>query len=591
MIALLTIGGGNLFAKTLNADLSKLDNGPVSTWDGSTNTITWTQQSNNMISNFDFPAGNYTSYEKIVVSVSDLSNAIGVRVQIKANGQEKTVALNGTGTFEKSLTTDFGFASEDLLSLEWIRLLGSGYYDGESHTINAENPASAKINSVYLEGPDINYIEATKVYNAPAGTTDLNGMTGSGDIKWTISYPQVVQNETLWGGNIDGDDKSVNIAGYDYLHFVVSTASADAKTGLRVFVCDGTNRVCLYPHSIEDYASVTNWEETTWITAPGTYVVKISDYPLLRGFKALQGWAGNAGSISIASAYVSKDDVYLPNGKYSLVGEATGSVTLDAALADETATLYDATGLTNTSAIELTPANPNAIFIANDGALTNTENVMVGTTIANLVVTDGYPMAVPTGASATAASYTRTMANTYGTVCLPFAVTSDDNYKYYTLGALTADELTLEEAATLPAGTPGVVEKLNDGAMTGSGALANVQAASGTLQLIGTFKPETILASDYSSNIYAISNNQFVQATNSINLPAFRAFFTTTSSESAIRFGFEDEGVTGVNALTGESGVNIIGIYSLDGAAQPSLQKGVNIVKFSDGGVKKIMVK
>lgn len=309
------------------------------------------------------------------------------------------------------------------------------------------------------------------------------------------------------------------------------------------------------------------------------------EYVYINAVKSGYSWTSSTVySMDLYKETVSDESDYVISG----VGVLAPSVT--SALADASATLYDATGLTGTG-ITLTPANPNAIFIANDGVLANTENVMVGTTIANLVVTDGHPMAVPTGASATAASYTRTMANTYGTVCLPFEVTSDDNYKYYTLGALTADELTLVEAATLPAGTPGVVEKLNGGAMTGSGALANVQAASGTLQLIGTFKPETILASDYSSNIYAISNNQFVQATNSINLPAFRAFFTTTSSESAIRFGFEDEGVTGVNALTGESGVNIIGIYSLDGAAQPSLQKGVNIVKFSDGGVKKIMVK
>ena len=33
------------------------------------------------------------------------------------------------------------------------------------------------------------------------------------------------------------------------------------------------------------------------------------------------------------------------------------------------------------------------------------------------------------------------------------------------------------------------------------------------------------------------------------------------------------------------------GIYSLDGAEMPSLQKGINVVKFSNGEVKKVIVK
>ena len=61
------VGGVN--AKKLYADLSTLENGPSSTWNAYTNTITWTQQSNNMISNFDFAAGDYTLYDKIVVPI------------------------------------------------------------------------------------------------------------------------------------------------------------------------------------------------------------------------------------------------------------------------------------------------------------------------------------------------------------------------------------------------------------------------------------------------------------------------------------------------------------------------------------------
>lgn len=272
------------------------------------------------------------------------------------------------------------------------------------------------------------------------------------------------------------------------------------------------------------------------------------------------------------------------SANYILAGNGTFTPTTVAALADAKATLIDATGVTGTG-ITFTSANPNCIFLANDGVLANTENVMVGTTIANLNITDGYPLSIPTGATATAATYTRPMTNKYGTICLPYAVSSDGNVKYYTIKSLDGDELTLQKEATLAAGTPAIVEKLTGSSITaaGSGALAQAGAPTGDLKLIGTYDARTILASDYASkNIYAISNNQFVQATNSINLPAFRAYFVNTvASPASLRLGFaEEDDATAINALSNEGTATVASIYSLGGAQLPSLQKGVNVVKF-----------
>lgn len=313
----------------------------------------------------------------------------------------------------------------------------------------------------------------------------------------------------------------------------------------------------------------------------------------------VQATVGNLKLISIRpqsgqTSSVSRMVVVRPSEvDYVLSGAGANSAAAIAALADASATLYDATGLTNASAVALTPANPNAIFIAKEGALSNTKNVMVGTTIANLELTDGYPFAVPSGATATAATYTRSMSNKYGTVCLPYTVASTDAVKYYTIESLAANELTLKAEATLSAGTPAIVEMVSGSSITatGSGALAEAGAPTDNLKLIGTYEAKTILASDYAGKgIYAISNNQFVQATNSINLPAFRAFFTAASAESNIRLVF-DEDATAIDALSGEGDVTIEGIYSLDGAEMPSLQKGINVVKFSNGEVKKVIVK
>ena len=148
-VALLVLAVGVANAEKKYADLSKLATvgGTNATWNGSTNTITWVGQSNNMVSNFDFAAGDYSTWEKVVLKVTSIDNCIGVRIQIRANGKEKTMPFNGTGTIEVNLSS-YGFDDGDLTSVEWIRMLGSGYYDGESHTINSDTPGSAVISEL-----------------------------------------------------------------------------------------------------------------------------------------------------------------------------------------------------------------------------------------------------------------------------------------------------------------------------------------------------------------------------------------------------------------------------------------------------------
>lgn len=680
MIALLTIGGGNLWATKKYATYgTPAANGA---WNAETSVYTWTGATNNLMTIFEFPNGELADYTSIHLTTADYTGVYRICF-MKGSTKMTEIVFYSAGQKDLVLASRDETKNLDLSQISHISFGGatasgsitlSKAYLEKPFELSFDDNGNAAISVTDLVASGcLSLDDETGVLtstlgeadaptwgrlsiNFPTGGVDLTSLTGfSMSQSGTVLFNNFeVGNKGFWSNVTGRSDLSsymtadnvgdpahittwrwnVNAAGTMTITSLNLTASVMTavnphetlittlayvgggctndigKTlgqgatiygkgndidGAAYVDLSGYDELRLYGTSGKSVRLLFNYEAsepikkdmTINLDADGYYSLDLSTLAALKLNAIKFPWDGQSGVVAKVVLYKE----YIPVS-YSYVFSGTGAMASSAiaALSDASATLIDATGVTGTG-ITLTSANPNAIFIANTGVLSNTSNVMVGTTIANLVVTDDYPMAVPTGASATAASYTRTMANTYGTVCLPFEVTSGDNYKYYTLGALTADELTLVEVATLPAGTPGVVEKLNGGAMTGSGALANVQAASGTLQLIGTFKPETILASDYSSNIYAISNNQFVQATNSINLPAFRAFFTTTSSESAIRFGFEDEGVTGVNALTGESGVNIIGIYSLDGAAQPSLQKGVNIVKFSDGGVKKIMVK
>ena len=689
------------------ATLSSLTNGATSTWNSETNTITWTALTNNMLSNFDFAAGDYKQYTKIGVTISSITNADYVRVQIRANGKELTQSFSGTGTIEKSLTTDYGFNVADLESVEWVRMLGSTW--GDSHTIGAENPASAVISEVYLEaptrtkdvdlstmsasegnatwnnststfawtgtwsnaitlpglsdnlsayttvnyvtaagtadhfriliyysngasqttyqasvgtksvtfadmgvvtanlayvssikisgasdfgsqenpgnitltsfsleGPKVSYITATTTYAAPAGTTDMNGLSG-----WTISYPKDIANETSWGGNIDSNEGAATITGYDYLHFVVTSASADANTGLRVFVWDGSARITLFPHPITDYADVTDWTATSWITSPGTYVVKISDYPLLRGFKALQGWAGNAGTITVSQAYLSSGApvAYIPSGKYTLVGETTGASSLTSALADAYATYYDATGVIGTG-IDLTPTgNSNALFKANrDDVLSNSSNVIVGSTCANLLLTDGYAFKAPADFTAKSASYTTTINTTAqaGTLCLPFEATIPDGVTAYTLAYTSGDAATATEitTGTIPANTPVLLNGSGTVTFTGTSAAVDADAVNTSGAMTGVFESTTVPEDSYVLQD-GDSGVGFYKVSSAITANPFRAYLTAQGAGAKLRIIFPDEAnsIQTVEAAKADDGI----IYNLNGQRVSYPTKGIYI--------------
>ena len=586
-VCLCSMGTAN--AARLDVDLSALPataENPTWSWDSESQSgvFAWSETSYN--STQLFGKGDYSAYTTLHLETT-AGTLDHFRLILKfTNGKAQVTKTFEVGTLDLSWA-DLDVSSTDLLSIETIRLSGTNWEFGTG---------DINVKKVYLEGPDVNYIEAYRVYETPAGAVDLKNLTGT-NTNWSnsVEYPKEFAVQGAAFGDGDGSNQAthVSIDGYDYLSFVVTKAS-DNSAAVRVWIWDDVNNkvvtLFLYPES--DYASVANWETENRITGPGVYVVKVSGYKYLKGVKAANNWG--APSVTVGLAYASKGEKPQPmpeTHKYMLIGSDPGSVSLTTALADADAVLMDASNV-KAESLELTSANPNCIFVAKEGVLGNASNVAVDGVIAKMVVTDGYPMEVPASTSATAASYSRTMANQYGTICLPFAVDSNDAVKFYTLGEISGDVLTINEAATLPAGTPGIVEKVSGDAITctGAGALSNPVDVDGALKFYGSFEKKTIAAADYTGNIYAISNNKFVQAENQINLPAFRAFFAAESGEAKLRIA-PNEDVTAINGLAGEATSRVVGVYGMDGAQRNSLQKGMNVIKMSNGSVRKVFVK
>ena len=221
---------------------------------------------------------------------------------------------------------------------------------------------------------------------------------------------------------------------------------------------------------------------------------------------------------------------------------------------------------------------------------------------ANLVITDGEKLKAGRNFTATTATYTRDITNAWGTICLPYEVSSNSDVTYYTAGSINGDVLTLTSAETVPAGTPAIF-KVNGGTFTATSN--NVEVLTGAqnesitdddIVLHGTLGKLVFddVTTDTENDYYYISNNKFMHATRKLTVNPFRAYFTMakgSASSNGFSIAVDDDSMTAIEALTGEGDTTITAIYTTDGKQLSDLQQGLNIVKLSNGKVQKIMVK
>lgn len=610
--ALLVAGVGGVNAEKLYADLSKYGD----KWDGTDVSFSWNatygnQLGPNLTDAPGLPKGDLRNWQKLVVVVDALTNCDFFRILVyngDDNTHSNTFKATKTGTNEFTLSGNV----DNLNNVTRICLSGSNGEDSKSGTWST-TPASFKVKEVYLERPDVDYIEASEVFEAPAGTKDVKDLTGT-NTGWasTVVYPKefAVQGQAFGDGNGSTEGTHVNIEGYDYICFNVTTATSKTA-GLRVWIWDGEKGgegsvKTLYVHPIANYATA-NWTEYAKITGTGTYVVKVSGYKYLKGVKAENDYDG-VSAAKISMAWVCKGSApvdYVPTGKYSLVGEAVGSATLTDALADASATVYDATGVTGTSVNLTGAANPNALFIANSGVLANTNNVIVGGTCANLVLTDGKPFKAPAAFSATAApTYDRAFtASATTTVCLPFALTAAEAATlgtFYELSSFDGSTLHFTSVDAPVANKAYLVKtKAADPALTLSetgksivATPADLGTAVTNVDFIGTLESTVIPASGDDYSYYAYNNGSLVKiVTNAATLPAFRAYFKVTTSgistARSLNISFDNE-ATGISAALMNSDERTVKseVYNLNGQRVAAPQKGLYIVNG-----KKVIVK
>ena len=243
---------------------------------------------------------------------------------------------------------------------------------------------------------------------------------------------------------------------------------------------------------------------------------------------------------------------------------------------------------------EITVANDNCLIYVPEGTqLANVDNVVIGDVCSDLYIEDMKPFSVPKAFTATTAEYDRTMVNEWGTIFLPYAISSDENMELYNITGIDNGNLVVEKIDKLAAGTPALVRKVNGTGINPTATDVPVSATinsatNGTVTMYGSYEEKKI----DNASAYYIKSNKFWQCNNYFYCDPFRAYFVADKAGSN-SFGIviSDDELTDISNTASVNADEAVAIYSIDGKRLGTLQQGVNIVKLSNGSTKKVIVK
>ena len=226
-------------------------------------------------------------------------------------------------------------------------------------------------------------------------------------------------------------------------------------------------------------------------------------------------------------------------------------------------------------------------------------------TIDNLQLADNKPFVLYEGCKASTASYSREMASTWGTLCLPYAVSvtaEDNNCSFYSQQSVGKNVIRLNtiESGTIAAGTPVLVKK-NDGQASINFTVKDADLVTapvtteGTDHLVGTFAGEVLNAT---ANSYFIAKDKFYSvsdySTDGVKVNPFHAYIQAggNANHAAVLNIVADGSTTSIDVTDTIDALNNANTeyYDINGRRTSGLQKGVNIIK-TGNKTRKVIVK
>ena len=239
-----------------------------------------------------FGAEDYTQYQSPrIVSEEGTVNHFRLIVKFSDGTEQNTINPVNVGEQTYSIEYLAGGDESKISKISEIRLSGADDVTG-----------NVKIKKVEL----VAGLGSVKLL--PLGLTDLKTLTGTAtDWASTVTYPKDFESQKLCFGNGDGGSESthVTISGYESISFVVSKVT-NGGTALRVWLWNGAVTT-LYPYPADQYETA-DFTKPYIITKPGVYTVKVAGYPYLKGVKSSNSWEiGVAGVVTVDYAYVTKN--------------------------------------------------------------------------------------------------------------------------------------------------------------------------------------------------------------------------------------------------------------------------------------------
>ncbi len=221
----------------------------------------------------------------------------------------------------------------------------------------------------------------------------------------------------------------------------------------------------------------------------------------------------------------------------------------------------------------------------------------------DLTLSDDADLVLNESVKSKAIFYSRTVPSTWGTLCVPFALTqsTDNNWTFYRLTGINdaKNSITLEsfEEGEIPAGTP-VLFKMKEG-QTALELSANnativaepVAANNPDVNLVGTFAKiggegnHGLEGTDYiigKNKFWRVSELTANEGSKGVGVKPMRAYIRATdkasSSAAMLSIGIGDDttAIDHLNAISSDADAEY---YDMQGRRTNGLQKGLNIVK------------
>ena len=488
----------------------------------------------------------------------------------------------GDGWWSSWRDIDYTGSYEGTPYREFVPTAGSIVINGNSEV------GSMKISSICITKNIVKASEVVdltqsdfKTWSAPVGGTPQPGTPNCENrVGDGVSH---AGGTTIYG---DGNVYYLNYAdltGYDKLRIKATPGAA-----LRVLL----NR-------IEDNGATTEVNPT--VGEDGWAIVDLSGYEYVHLNALKIGWNGIDVQVDVLG--VTRDGV-----DYYIFGSGEILPSVQEILGNESVTAIDATGLDNAEeALTLESANPNCLFIVDDAAkLSSASNVLVladgAYNCAKLQLTPGHPFRAPAAFTATEATLAKGVseASAFGTLVLPYDAALPDGCKAHKLTAVTGNTVSGEALTTITANEPLLISGAGTYTFSAENVTIQPEAESMTSGLLtgvytnGTYAPQNSYVLQKQTADDAATFHKVAEADKQPMTP-FSAYLTVPAEVAQVNarlildLGDGATAVDDVQAAT--EAVTVVEIYDLSGCRVDAPVKGINLMKMSDGTVKKVIVK